>query len=394
MKLEDMVKCMKYLVLGSGLMGRAVVYDLLRHKDTTEIRLADIDLDRAKEIAGWLNDDRVKPMKVDASDENQVFVAMKGVQSVIGSVSYTFNYNFTKLAIKAGANFVDMGGNNTVVALQFSLDEKAKKAGVTIIPDCGLAPGVASVFVADGAAKFDSLEEIQIRVGGLPQDPKPPLNYSLIFSVQGLTNEYIEFPEVIRDGKITQVEPLTEIEEIEFPKPFGKLEAFQTSGGTSTLPKTFLGKIKTLDYKTIRYKGHCEKIKAILDLGFKSDEEIDFQGCNISPRKFLERMLVDSLTHEDVKDVTLVRIEVIGVKDKVKKKITYQIIDYFDEKNNLTSMMRMTSFPVAIVAKMMADGTIKEKGVIVQEFNIPSDLMIEELKKRDVNIDIKIEEIN
>ncbi|NHJ46241.1 MAG: saccharopine dehydrogenase [Asgard group archaeon] len=385
---------MKYLVLGSGLMGRAVAFDLLRHDDNTEVILADIDFNLAKNIAHWLNDKRVKPMKVDAKDKKQVFAAMKGVQSVIGCISYTFNYDFTKLAIKAGANFVDMGGNNTVVANQFTLNEEAKKADVTVIPDCGLAPGVASVIVENGVSKFDTLEEIQIRVGGLPQNPKPPLNYSLIFSVQGLTNEYIEIPEVIRDGKITQVEPLTEIEEIEFPEPFGKLEAFQTSGGTSTLPKTFLGKIKTLDYKTIRYKGHCEKVKAIFDLGFKSNEEIDFYGCKISPRKFLERMLLDSLTHEDVRDVTLVRIEVTGFKDDEKKKIRYQIIDYYDEENDLTSMMRMTSFPVAIVARMMANGTIKKKGVVTQEFNIPSNLMIEELKKRNVKIDISIEELN
>ncbi len=382
---------MKYLILGSGLMGRAVAFDLLRHDDTEEVRLADIDFKLAKNIAQWLDDDRVIPLKVDASNDEQVLEAMNGVNSVIGCISYTFNYNFSKLAIKVGANFCDMGGNNIVVNKQFTLNEDAEKANITIIPDCGLAPGVASVLVANGANKFDSLEEIHIRVGGLPQNPKPPLNYSLIFSVQGLTNEYIEIAEVIRNGEITKVESLTELEEIEFPEPFGKLEAFQTSGGTSTLPKTFLGKIKELDYKTIRYKGHCEKIKAIFDLGFKNDNEIEFNGCMISPRKFLERMLVENLTHEDAKDVTLVRVEVIGYKHKEKKKISYQIIDYFDEENNLTSMMRMTSFPTAITARMMANGTITKKGVIVQEFNIPSDIMIDELRKRKINIDVKEE---
>ncbi|NHJ40227.1 MAG: saccharopine dehydrogenase [Asgard group archaeon] len=318
---------MKYLILGSGLMGRAVAFDLLRHDDTEEVRLADIDFKLAKNIAQWLDDDRVIPLKVDASNDEQVLEAMNGVNSVIGCISYTFNYNFSKLAIKVGANFCDMGGNNIVVNKQFTLNEDAEKANITIIPDCGLAPGVASVLVANGANKLDSLEEIHIRVGGLPQNPKPPLNYSLIFSVQGLTNEYIEIAEVIRNSEITKVESLTELEEIEFPEPFGKLEAFQTSGGTSTLPKTFLGKIKELDYKTIRYKGHCEKIKAIFDLGFKNDNEIEFNGCMISPRKFLERILVENLTHEDTKDVTVVRVEVIGYKNKEKKKISYLFFD-------------------------------------------------------------------
>lgn len=382
---------MKFLVLGSGLMGRAVAYDLALNDDIKEIRLADIDISRVKEAAEWINSPLIKTVVLDVSNKNQVLAAMEGVDSVIGCISYKFNYDLSILAIKSGVNYCDLGGNNTIVNKQFTLDEEAKKASVTIIPDCGLAPGVASVFVAAGTEKFDKLEEIHIRVGGLPQNPKPPLNYSLIFNVQGLTNEYIEIAEVIRDGKITQVEPLTEIEELVFPEPFGKLEAFQTSGGTSTLPKTFLGKIKELDYKTIRYKGHCEKIKTIFDLGFKSETPIEINGGTITPREFLEMMLLKSLTHDDTKDVTLLRVEVIGFIDEIKKKFTLQIIDYFDEKNNVSSMMRMTAYPASIIAQMMANGTITKKGVIRQEFNVPSQMMIKELRNRNVPITEKLE---
>lgn len=375
-------------------MGRAVAFDLLRHDDTKELILADIDESNLKSVADFLDDSRVKTVILDAKDKAQVFEVMKGIDSVVACISYTLNFDLTKAAIKSGANFCDLGGNNTIVTKQFTLSKEAEKSNVTVIPDCGFAPGVASIFVENGASKLDTVEEIHIRVGGLPQDPKPPLNYSLIFAVQGLTNEYIETVEVIRDGKLTLVEPLTEIEEIEFPEPFGKLEAFQTSGGTSTLPKTFLGKVKELDYKTIRYKGHCEKMKAILDLGFKSYDKIDFQGSKISPREFLETMLVNNLTHKNTKDISLMRIEVIGFKDKKKLKISYQIIDYYDEENNLTSMMRMTSYPAAIIARMMAIGDIKKKGVVTQEYNVPSDLMLEELRKRNVNIEYKEEELN
>ena len=135
-------------------------------------------------------------------------------------------------------------------------------------------------------------------------------------------------------------------------------------------------------------------MKAILDLGFKSYDKIDFQGCKISPREFLETMLVKNLTHENTKDLSLMRIEVIGFKDKKKMKISYQVIDYYDEENNLTSMMRMTSYPAAIIARMMAIGDIKKKGVVTQEYNVPSDLMLEELGKRNINIEYKEEEIN
>ncbi|NHJ04696.1 MAG: saccharopine dehydrogenase [Candidatus Heimdallarchaeota archaeon] len=381
---------MKYLVLGAGLMGRAVAYDLAHSAGTSEIRLADIDLKQVNEVIKWINSPLVNGIQLDVTDDSQVLEAMNGVNSVIGCISYKFNYNTSRLAIESKANYCDLGGNNTIVQKQFTLNDKAEAAGITIIPDCGLAPGVASIIVTAGVEKFDSLEEIHIRVGGLPQNPKPPLNYSMIFNVQGLTNEYIEIAEVIRDGKIKKIESLTEIEEIEFPEPFDKLEAFQTSGGTSTLPKTFLGKVNILDYKTIRYKGHCEIMKAIFDLGFKSEEKVEINECMISPREFLEKILVSNLTHDDNKDVTLVRIEVIGKINDEKRKLTYQIIDYYDEEKNITSMMRMTAFPASIIAQMMANGSIKKKGVITQEFNVPSKLMIDELRKRNINIEEKI----
>lgn len=382
---------MKYLVLGAGLMGRAVAYDLAHSVGTTEIRLADIDIKQVNEVIKWINSPLINGIQLDVTDGSQVLEAMKEIDSVIGCISYKFNYDISKLAIESKANYCDLGGNNTIVQKQFTLNDKAKTAGITIIPDCGLAPGVASIVVTAGAEKFDTLEEIHIRVGGLPQNPKPPINYSMIFNVQGLTNEYIEFAEVIRDGKIAKVESLTEIEEIEFPEPFGKLEAFQTSGGTSTLPKTLLGKVNALDYKTIRYKGHCEIMRAIFDLGFKSEEKVEINECLISPREFLEKMLVSNLTYDDNKDVTLVRIEIIGKINDEKKKLSYQIIDYYDEEKNITSMMRMTAFPASIIAQMVANGSVKKKGVITQEFNVPSQLMFEELRKRNIIIDEKFE---
>src|SRR5205823_13354745 len=140
-----------------------------------------------------------------------------------------------------------LGGNNAVVDAELALDAQAKAAGVNIIPDCGLAPGMVAVLVAHGAQRFEHLDEVHIRVGGLPQNPKPPLDYQLVFSVEGLINEYIEPARIIGGGKIETVESMTELEDIEFPPPFGKLEAFQPSGGTSTLPDTFLGRVRELD---------------------------------------------------------------------------------------------------------------------------------------------------
>src|SRR5690606_38880784 len=172
---------------------------------------------------------------------------------------------------------------------QLKLDAEAKAAGVNIIPDCGLAPGMVSVLAAHGAAEFDLVEKINIRVGGLPQEPKTPLKYQLVFSVEGLINEYIESARVIRDGKIAEVESMTELESLEF-EGFPPLEAFQTSGGTSTLPDTFLGKVRDLDYKTIRYAGHCDKFKTMIDHGLCSSDEVVVDFQNVTPRKVFAKL--------------------------------------------------------------------------------------------------------
>src|SRR5204862_625335 len=131
-----------------------------------------------------------------------------------------------------------LGGDNDVVAAELALHAAARAKGVNVIPGCGLAPGMTAVLVAHAVARFDSVDEIHIRVGGLPLAPKPPLDYQLVFSVEGLINEYVERARVVRDGKVVEIESMTEVEELEFPQPFGKMEAFQTSGGTSTLPDT------------------------------------------------------------------------------------------------------------------------------------------------------------
>src|SRR5688572_9240369 len=244
------------LVLGAGRMGLGAAHDLAAQPDVEEVTVADQDLDKARAVASHVPHGKVTARQVDVKNHGDAVALMRGHASAISCVNYWLNEDLARAAIEAGTNFCDLGGNNDVVAAELALDTEAKGKGVSVIPDCGLAPGMVAVPAAHGAARFETLDEIHIRVGGLPQDPKPPLDYQMVFSVEGLINEYIERARVIRGGKITEVESMTEIETLEFPAPFGKMEAFQTSGGTSTLPDTFRGRVKELDYKTIRYPGH------------------------------------------------------------------------------------------------------------------------------------------
>ena len=376
---------MKILVLGAGRMGLGAAFDLIHNSPGVEaVTVADFDHEKAKDIAAKVGTAKIEAKHVDASNYDDILSLMRGHDSAISCVNYWYNESLSKAAIATGTNFCDLGGNNYVVDSQLALDSEAKAAGINIIPDCGLAPGMVSILAMHGAAKFDRLDEVRIRVGGLPQDPQPPLNYQLVFWVEGLINEYIEVARVIRDGKIIEVESMTEIEELSFDG-FPPLEAFQTSGGTSTLPDTFLGKIRELDYKTIRYAGHCEKFKTMIDLGLCSSEEIVVDYAKVTPRKVFGDLLQKHLP-ADGPDYVLVRLDFVGEKNGETKKLRYDIVDKQDEATGLSAMMRTTAFPASIIAQMMASGDVLERGATPQEKAIDPAKFVAELERRKINI--------
>jgi lysine 6-dehydrogenase len=381
---------MNILVLGAGRMGLGAVYDLVRQPDVDAVTVADVVGERAHEVAARVGSPKVEAVALDVSDRAAVVALMRGHASAISCVNYWLNESLARCAIEAGTSFCDLGGNNSVVDAELALDAAARDAGVNVIPDCGLAPGMVAVLVAHAAARFASLDEIHIRVGGLPLDPKPPLNYQLVFSVEGLINEYVEPARVVRGGEIVEVASMTELEELEFPAPFGTMEAFQTSGGTSTLPETFLGKVKELDYKTIRYPGHCVKFKTMIDLGLCSSEAVDVDGPRVKPRRLLGELLVRNLPHDEP-DAVLVRVEVKGraaegPRSGREATLRYDIIDRYDPATGLSAMMRTTAFPAAIVALMMARGETTSKGALPQERCIPPAPFLRELAARNIDV--------
>ena len=232
---------------------------------------------------------------------------------------------------------------------------------------------------------MNSIEYVKIRVGGLPVNPKPPLNYQIVFSPNGLINENVEDAIVLDHGKIIQKKSMTELETIIFPKPFGTMEAFLTSGGCSTLPYIFKDKIGYLDYKTVRYPGHCEMFKPFLDLGFGSEKPIKIGKKIIVPREVLITFLMKNLLKNE-EDVVLLKVLARGIKHGKKVDIEYTMIDYFDKKNNITSMMRTTSFPTSIIAQMIENSIIIEDGVFGCEEIVPCPLFFKDLEKRDIII--------
>jgi lysine 6-dehydrogenase len=366
------------------MMGSAVAYDLATSQPDAEIVLADRDFALARRNAHAIRHN-VTPAEVDVSDRATLHAALLGSDAAVSAISYNVNLQITLAAIDAAVPLCDLGGNMDVVREQLKLDEEARLRDITVIPNCGLAPGLAGILAATGARELDQTDAIRMRVGGLPQHPRPPLNYQIVFSAEGLINEYVEDSEVIRNGKRATVPSLGDLEEIVFPPPFGTLEAFNTSGGASMLPELYEGKVRELDYKTIRYRGHCEKFRVLVDLGFTDSEPVAFGTIVKTQREIFTDLLRKKLDYND-KDVVLLRVTVSGKRKGRKTTLAYDLIDYYDDTAGMTAMMRTTAFPTSVIAQMLAHGTIETPGVLLPEQCVPGDPLVKSLEQRGIRI--------
>lgn len=377
---------MKIGVLGSGLMGKEAARDLVNSPEVSEVGLADIDYNRAKEVCDRLGFDKITAYEVNAGDEKQLAEYMKKFDVIINALFYSFNDIVAKTAVKVGVHSVDLGGHiGNITDLVLERNEDAKEAGVTIIPDLGVAPGMINILAGYGASKLDEAKSIKLYVGGIPLQPEPPLEYNHVFSMEGLFDHYTDPSLIIRNGIVQQVPSLSEVETLHFER-FGPLEAFHTSGGTSTLPKSFPN-LETLEYKTIRYPGHAEKFKLLVDLNLtRRDYEVEVDGVKVNPRKVLLKTLDPIVDLGDKDDVVLLRVVVTGEKAGEERTYEYELVTTKDRKNNVTAMARATANTISVVAQLIGRGTITKRGVLPPEQIVPGDTYIEEMAKRDVVI--------
>lgn len=383
---------MKIGVLGAGLMGKEAARDLSKSSGVTFIGIADVNYGRAKKAELEIGSDKVKAFKVNADNEEELENYMKQFDCIINALFYSFNVKVAKTAIKVGVHSVDLGGHiGHITDEVLKLEEKAKAANVTIIPDLGVAPGMINILSGYGVSKLSKVKSIKLYVGGIPLRPEPPLEYNHVFSMEGLFDHYTDPALIIRNGKLMEVPSLSEVEPIYFEK-FGPLEAFHTSGGTSTLSKSY-PELETLEYKTIRYPGHAEKAKLLVDLNLtRNDYFVEIDGMKVNPRKVLLKVLDPIVELKDKEDVTLLRVIVSGLKDIKEVSYTYEMICYKNNKENVTAMARSTAYTISVVAQMIAKGVINKRGVFPPEQVVPGQTYIEEMEKRGVMITEKISE--
>jgi len=379
----------KILILGAGMMGRALAFDLFNFSKFDTITISDRDKKMLNEAKKFLKNKSIRYEILDASNKVRIEKFFGEYDIIISAIPYFFNYFLTKTAIKNKTHFLDLGGNNKVVEKQIKLSSLAEKNEVIVIPDCGLAPGLVSIITRDIVEYLDEVEYVKIRVGGLPLKPIPPFNYQIVFSLNGLINEYVEDAIVLDNKKIISKKSMTDIEEISFKPPFSKMEAFVTSGGVSTLPYTFRYIIKYIDYKTIRYPGHCKTFRPFFELDLGSEKPVKINNKDVIPRNLLVKLLEEKIPKKG-KDVVLLKVISKGRKDKKEIELEYEMIDYIDEKNNITAMMRTTTYPVSIIAQMINNKEITKTGVNTCENIVPTDIFFKELEKRNIKIIKKI----
>lgn len=378
---------MKFLVLGGGAQGTAAAFDLLNDDAVAEVVIADLDTGSMHACLRPHAGARLRLAQADASDETGVARLMEGMTGVLCALPYYFNLPMARLAVDAGVHFTDLGGNTSIVESQRGLDAQARERGVSILPDTGLAPGMVNVLAQSGIDALDTVDAVRLWVGGLPQRPRPPLNYQVVYSLEGMLDYYVTPATILRGGSPTSVAALSGLETLEFPEPVGRLEAFFTGGGTSTLPRRYEGRIETLEYKTLRYPGHAHIMKAIRELGLLSDEDIVYNGARVNPRRFFIERVTPLLRGDGGGDMVVVRVDVTGRREGREARIRYEVLDRQDAATGLTAMARTTGFSLSLTALLQARDEVRP-GVGTPDEVMPPARYIAELARRGIHTKI------
>jgi len=348
---------MKILTIGCGYIGSVLVRHLSERIPSAEIAVSDENREAIMKAISSIGRGNVKPLQLNIHDYDRLVKVAEDFDILVGLAPGRLGYKTVEAAIDAGVNMVDL---SYMQEDPMTLNDRALKAGVTVIPDCGVAPGLSHILVGRAVSMLDKVKNVIILVGGIPQNRIPPLDYKVTWCVEDLIEEYVRRPKIVKNGKTIEVEALDGLEEVDFPG-IGKLEAFYTDG-VRTLHHSIKG-VENMWEKTLRYPGHAEKIKLLRDLGFFDETPID----GVSSRSLTIRVLERKLSLPEIKDLVAMRVDVDGVKNGREICYSYILIDYYDDERKVTAMGRTTAYTASAVIQLLARGEIKEAGVIPPE---------------------------
>ncbi len=369
---------MKAAVLGSGLMGSVISRDLAASEAVDSVTVADLDevrLDALKRAGGR----KLSVEPRDLKDRKGTADFLGRFDVVVSALPHGVVHPADLAASDAGAKVVNIAFEDE----QMELDGAFRKSGGLLIPGCGLAPGLGGILLAHASKLVGGASEGHILVGGVPQRPRPPFGYRLVFSVVGLVREYTDEARVFRGGRLVRVSPFEDLETVDFPEPIGRMEAFCTDG-LATLVYTMKG-MEVLDEKTLRWPGHVEKMKLLMDSGYFSREKVPAGGTEVAPLEVSWAVLGRKLAEGDPKDMTVMRV----VAKAPGKAAVYDLVDRFDEKTGVSSMGRTTGYTASIVAQMVGKGEVGGQGVVAPETAVAGERvgsLLSELSRRGVKV--------
>ncbi len=352
---------MKILVIGCGNIGSVAARDLAESLRTAEIVLADANRSRAEKATSKIGQDNVSWIQADALNHHELVDTLRKFDLAIGALPGAIGYRVCKASIVASVSLVDVSFLPENI---MKLNQAALKAGVSILPDCGMSPGLSSILVGHAVSKLDEVESVHMLNGGIPEKLVPPLDYVITWSAKDLIELYTRKVNIVRGGKRTRVEAMSGLEQIVFPG-VGELEAFYTDGLRTLLQTVKVA--KEMWEKSLRYPGHIEKIKLLKTLGFFEERPIEVDGARVNPRELTAKLLERKLKRPGIRDVVPMLVEVSGLKNGENVTYTYHMLDHFDKKRKVTALARTTAYTTSVVAQLVASKMIKEKGVIPPE---------------------------
>ncbi|MDH4211085.1 MAG: saccharopine dehydrogenase NADP-binding domain-containing protein [candidate division WOR-3 bacterium] len=404
---------MKILVFGgSGKIGSAVAWDLAPDNEVETIGIVGRHMETLQQVKEWVGSDKIIPHILDINDREAAIALMKQYDvGVLTLPNRQTSYKVVHLAIEAGLNIVDTieefhrtpdeyetEGLEVPEGMKLAdygewLHKRACENNVTFVDGMGFAPGLSNITLGDGIRKIDVAEKAVARVGGIPSKDaaaKHPLRYMITWAFEHVLREYMIKLNVIRGGRIVEVNAATDLESFRFNK-FGKDEELQCAVTPGMPSFLFTRKqLKEFAEKTVRWPGHWQGVHTLKDCGMLDVEPVDFKGAKIVPREFLLSIITPRLIpNEGEGDVCVMYNTLEGKKDGKDVKIEYFMWDEPDTKHNISSMMRVTGYPMAITARMIGKGEIKAKGIVAPEDAVTPELykkFIEELKKRNIEI--------
>jgi lysine 6-dehydrogenase len=380
---------MRIAVLGGpGLMGRAIVRDLIESKDVKEILVADINLDKANDLVSQYKSKKLSAVQADVSKPDDLALRIKDVDVVINSTWVHNCYDVLLGCLKAGVHLVDLGGLYHTTLKQLAIHEKIVKADLINVSGCGAAPGVTNMFVAHAAQELDKI----INVHSRPGVSGGGVTYSIRTVIDELTLDAV----IYRNGEYKFVPPLSGQEIISFPEPVGDLVGFYSiHGELSTVARSFPS-IKKLDVKLSFPADMLSAFETLLNFGMTSEEPISVAGQSVSPKDFLISLLSQPTKESETpaeREWVILRAIVEGKKAKDNVRYIYDCINQGSEKWDFGGVAWGTAVPPSVVAQMIAKGMITKRGVLGPEACVPVEPFFKELRDRGFNFTQRLERI-